>query len=297
VTPRGGELAAGGFAIKPLFLQGPSPATRLLLVTLVSVAMMVADHRGGHLKPLRAGLQAALYPLQLLVDLPVSSAQWLSENLSSRQSLIEENATLRAQQVLLKAQLQKFIALESENRRLRELLDSSFKLGERVLVAELLSVDMDPFARHIVIDKGTLSGVYEGQPLLNADGVVGQVQHLSPLASTAVLITDPSHALPVQVDRTGLHAVVVGSGRADRLSLSYVPNSADIRKGDRLVTSGLGGRFPPGYPVGIVSEVIQDPREPFAQVTVTPSARPDRSRQFLLVWPAANGSDEFSNDE
>ena len=271
--------------IKPLFIQGPSATIRLLLLGTLSLALMTMDYRTQHLASLRASLLTVTYPVQFLVDLPVAVARWMSEMLSSHQSLIEENASLRVQQVLLKAQLQRFVALEAENMRLRALLDSPFRIGERVLIAELLAVDLDPFSRKIVIDKGSLQGVFPGQPLLDADGVIGQVLHVAPVTSTAVLVTDPSHALPVQIERTGQRAIAVGSATGNCLDLPYILNNADVREGDVLVTSGMGGRFPAGYPAGRVTSVVHDPSQPFAQVTAEPSAHPERSRQVLLLWP------------
>ena len=246
---------------------------------------MAADYRTEYLSGLRAVLLTVVYPIQFLVDLPVAVTCWATETLSSRRALLEENESLKVQHVLLKAQLQRFVALETENMRLRALLESSFRIGERVLIAELLAVDLDPFARKIIIDKGSLHGIFPGQPLLDADGVIGQVLHVAPITSTAVLITDPSHALPVQVDRNGLRAIAVGSVTANRLELPYILNTADIREGDVLVTSGMGGRFPSGYPVGRILSVARDPSQPFAQVRAEPSAHPERSRQVLLLWP------------
>ncbi len=246
---------------------------------------MTMDYRTQHLATLRASLLTMAYPVQFVVDLPVAVAGWVSEMLSSRQSLLEENASLKVQQVLLKAQLQRFVALEAENMRLRALLDSPFRIGERVLIAELLSVDLDPFSRKIVIDKGSTDGLFPGQPLLDADGVIGQVLHVAPITSTAVLITDPSHALPVQVARNGQRAIAVGSAAGNCLDLPYILNTADVREGDVLITSGMGGRFPPGYPVGRVTSVVRDPSQPFAQVRAETSSHPERSRQVLLLWP------------
>jgi len=246
---------------------------------------MTTDYRTPYLAGVRATLLTVAYPLQFTVDLPVAVASWVAETLSSRQTLLEENASLKVQQMLLKAQLQRFVALETENMRLRTLLESSFRIGERVLIAELLAVDLDPFARKIVINKGSLQGVFPGQPLLDADGVLGQILHVAPLTSTAVLITDPSHALPVQVDRNGLRAIAVGSAQANCLDLPYILNGADVREGDVLVTSGMGGRFPPGYPVGKITKVVRDAGQPFAQVVAETTAHPESSRQVLLVWP------------
>jgi len=210
---------------------------------------------------------------------------WFSESLATRRRLQEENDSLRTQQFMQKAQLLKLAALEAENIRLRELLDSSFEVGEKRLIAELMSVNLDPYKHQIVINKGELDDIYAGQPLLDAKGVMGQIVHTGPYTSTVVLITDPSHAIPVQVNRNGLRSIALGSGTINRLELPYIPNNADIQPGDLLITSGLGGRFPPGYPVAVVDTVQHDPGRTFSQVVATPLANLNRSREVLLVWP------------
>ena len=247
---------------------------------------MTVDHRAHHLEAVRAVLSTMIYPVQYAVDLPSQAARWFSINLASHEALIEENERLRQQQLLVQSRLEKYAELEAENKRLRSLLDSSVKVGERVLIAELLAVDPDPFSRRIVINKGTHDGVVTGQSLIDANGVLGQVVHTSPFSSTALLITDPSHAVPVQVVRSGIRSIAVGTGSVNTLELAHVPNNADVRVGDLLVTSGLGGRFPAGYPVGHVASVERDSTQPFAQVLVKPSARLERNREVLLVWPS-----------
>ncbi len=262
----------------------------MLGLALLSVVLMTVDHRQQYLENLRGGLSVLVYPLQLLVDLPNSASDWFTESLSTRRQLQEINASLRTQQLVLNVQLQKMEALEAENLRLRALLDSSFEVGERpLLIANLLSVDMDPYRHEILINKGSLDQLYEGQPLLDSNGMMGQLIHVSPFTSIAMLITDPSHAIPVQVNRNGLRTIALGTGSLNRLKLPNIPNNADIRVGDLLVTSGLGGRFPPGYPVAEVTEVDQDPGRAFSQITARPRARLDRSREVLLVWPTKIG--------
>lgn len=253
---------------------------------IISVAMMAVDHRQNHLESIRAALSVVVYPLQYLVNLPVSAGSWVGENLSSREALLAENERLKMQQTLFKAQLQKFSAIELENQRLRELLQSSRRVGDHVLIGELLAVDMEPFTRQIVINKGGLNDVFVGQPLIDADGVIGQVIQTSPFSSTAMLITDPSHALPVQTNRTGERAIAVGTGRADELELLYIPNNAAIEIDDLLVSSGLGGRFPPGYPVARITSIERDPARPYLHVIAAPVAAMQRSREVLLVWTA-----------
>jgi rod shape-determining protein MreC len=255
-------------------------------LVLLSIVLMTVDHRQHHLDSVRGALSVLVYPLQWLVDLPGSTGEWFRESLSTRRELQEENASLRTQQLVLNTQLQKLEALEAENMRLRALLDSSFQVGERpMLIAELLSVDMDPYRHQIELNKGNLDRLFEGQPLLDSQGVMGQLIHVGPFTATAMLITDPSHAIPVQVNRNGLRTIALGTGTLDRLELPHVPNNADVRVGDLLIASGLGGRFPSGYPVAEVTEVIQDPGRAFSHVVARPRALLDRSREVLLVWP------------
>ncbi len=256
-----------------------------MILVFVSTALMAIDHRQNYLEGVRGGLSVLVYPLQYLVNLPVSASSWIGENLSSRDTLLEENSRLKMQHTLFRAKLLKLNAIKAENLRLRELLQSSKKVGEQVLIGELLAVDLEPFTRQIVINKGSRDGVYLGQPLIGADGVMGQIIHLGPLSSTAMLITDANHATPVQINRNGLRAIAVGTGAPDRLTIPYLPISADIVEGDLLVSSGLGGRFPPDYPVAVVSKVEKNPTQPYAIIHVVPTAKLERSREVLLVWP------------
>ncbi len=255
-----------------------------MVAVLLSLALLVLDHRFQHLERLRSGLAFVTYPLQYLADLPFTTSRWLDETTSSRETLRAENQSLRERNLRLLADLQKYEALEAENMRLRDLLDSSFKIGDRVLVAELASVDLDPYKQQVVINKGSASGVFRGQPVLDARAVMGQVTHVNRFSSTVLLITDSSHALPVQVLRNGLRTIAIGTGRIDELKLPYLPTNSDIVEGDLLVTSGLGGKFPPGYPVARVTKIDQSPDAPFSNVRAEPRAHLDRSREVLLVW-------------
>lgn len=258
---------------------------------------MNLDHRQHHLEGIRAGLSVVVYPLQYLVDLPFALFNWAGENLASHTSLLAENSELHENQLALQFKLQKFEALESENRRLRSLLQSSSRKWERVLIAELLQVDFDPFRHMVLLSRGSNDGVFEGHPLLDAHGVLGQVVHVSPLSSSALLITDPSHSVPVQVNRNGLRSLAVGTGDDGYLDIPHLPNNTDIEVGDLLVTSGLGLRFPPGYPVATVSHIEKDPTEPFATVHATPLAHLKRTREVLLVWPAEAEEPSVAGDD
>lgn len=269
--------------MKPLFVYGPATSLRLFILCAASLILMTLDHRLHLLGEVRAGLSLAVYPLQYIVDLTARAGNWAGESLSSRNALLDQNTGLREQNLLLKGRLQKFAALETENQRLRDLLQSSLQIRERLLVAELLQVDMDPFRHQILLNKGSRDGVKAGQPLLDADGVMGQVLHAGPLTSTAVLITDPSHALPVQINRNGLRALAVGTGSFNRLDIPYITKNADVRVGDLLVTSGLGESFPPSYPVATIVAVEDQPGLSFARVSAMPVAHIERSREVLLV--------------
>ena len=254
-----------------------------MVAVVASIALMSVDHRASHLEAARGLLTTALYPLQLAIHLPIRTGEWLSEQFSTRRTILAENARLREEQLRLRTRLEKLDTLEAENRRLRSLLGSSEQVAERVLVAELISVDMDPFSRRIVLNRGARDGVSPGQTLIGSNGVMGQIIHVGPFTSNALLITDPSHALPVQVHRNGLRAVALGAGPLNLLKLSHVPNNADVQVDDRIVTSGLGSRFLPGYPVGKVIEVRRDQGRPFAEINVEPSAMLERTREVLLV--------------
>lgn len=202
----------------------------------------------------------------------------------SYSELKSENLRLKQQQAISSVKLLKIAALEKENIRLRGLLENSFKLGEQFLAAELLSVNLAPYEHLVVINKGSGFGIQAKQSVVDANGIIGQITRSFPLNAEVMLITDPNHAIPVQVNRNGLRTIAVGTGHLDQLSLPFLPNNADIVPGDFLVTSGLGGTFPQGYPVAIVDDFTVQPNKPFAKIRATPSAKLDRVREVLIVW-------------
>ncbi|VAW87813.1 Rod shape-determining protein MreC [hydrothermal vent metagenome] len=246
---------------------------------------MIFDHRYDHLDNIRSGIATALYPIQYITNIPSVATYWVSDTFVSRENLLKENSNLKTEHLLLKAQLQKLYALERENIRLRGLMGSTQDIGERMMISEIIAVDLAPFSRQIVINKGGSDKLFTGQPLLDAKGVVGQVIEVGKFSSRAMMITDPSHAIPVQVNRTGMRAIAVGTGDANNgLELTHIPNNADIQKGDLLVTSGLGGRFPAGYPVAHITEIILDPHQSYAVVKAQPAAALERIREILVIW-------------
>ncbi|NQY51562.1 MAG: rod shape-determining protein MreC [Piscirickettsiaceae bacterium] len=258
----------------------------MLLSILASIALFIIDSRSDYFFPFHSVLSTIVYPIQASASMPNDIASWMKGYFRDRKQLQEKNAVLEITNLLNHVRIQKMKALERENVSLRELLGSSFYLHERVLVAELLAIDLDPFSQQVIIDKGRRSGVFAGQPVLDATGVMGQVIEVTPFASRVILLVDPSHGIPVQLNRTGLRAVATGKGLAGILQLKHLPHNADVQKGDLLVTSGLGGLFPAGYPVGRIASIYLPQGEAFAEIIVNPAAKMDLSSEVLLVFPA-----------
>ena len=245
---------------------------------------MFLDHRDNHLDTVRNAIRAAIYPIRVLVDAPSRLLAKAGEIIESRDELQRENDRLTDEILLTAPRLQQLSALRAENTRLRALLDARQQVPDEVRVVEIMAVDSNPFRHSIVLDLGSNDGVYDGQAIIDADGIIGQVMQTGPMTADAILISDPGHALLVEVNRNGLRTVAYGTGEFGRLDLPGLPNNADIRAGDLLVTSGLGGTFPSGYPVAVVNTVTRIPQEAFADVTATPSAALDQVREVMLIW-------------
>ena len=264
--------------------RNASPGLRLFLTAGLSVALMVLDHRGTYLEQIRSRLGTAIYPVQVAIDSPATGVRWMRENLALRSQLIGENAGLRRAALINQAELQRLAALQAENARIRALLDSKARVPNRVVVAEILDVGMDPLHLRVILNKGRRDGAYEGQSLLDAGGVVGQITRALDDSSEVILVTDPDHALPVEVLRNGLRTIAVGTGDLDRLSLPFLTRNADIKRDDLLVTSGLGGAFPAGYPVGKVTLVDSSSGDAFLEINAEPAASLTRLHEVLLVF-------------
>jgi rod shape-determining protein MreC len=269
---------------RPLLLEGPSLGLRLAILAAAAVALMVADHQQQYIGVVRGWLSAAVYPVHWLVDAPGSAWRAVSETLTTRRGLTEENDRLTAENREIRLRLLRFDSLEQENQRLREARAGSARVAERSLVAEILRVDLDPYRQRVLVNKGSREDVFVGQAALDATGVFGQVMRVGPVSAEIIMISDPDHAIPVQINRTGVRTIAVGQGQAGNLMLPYLPRNADIVEGDLVVSSGLGGVFPPGYPVAKVGEVRRDPSEPLLSVSAAPLAQLDRDPEVLLVW-------------
>ncbi|WP_426008755.1 rod shape-determining protein MreC [Aeromonas salmonicida] len=270
--------------MKPIFGRGPSLQLRLFLAVIISIAAIVADSRFGVFTHVRVYLSSLVSPLQYIANAPGIMLDTMSTQVQTRAGLIEQTKQQEQQLFTLRSRLLKMDHLEHENQRLRELLGSPVHKESRKMVAELLSVDSDPFSHQVLINKGALDGVYNGQPVINDQGVIGQVLHVGSTTSRVLLITDSSHGIPVRVLRNDLRAIASGSGELDKLELRNLPRNTDVQVGDLLVTSGLGGRFPEGYPVATVTRSDYVEGKPFAQVEAKPLVALDRLRYLLLLW-------------
>lgn len=259
---------------------------------------MAADLYSAKVRDGRAYLSLMLTPLQWIIDVPSRVAGEVSDVVVDRRLLLKENAKLKSEALLLEREVQQNAALKRENERLRELIGGSLRIDEQVQLVELIGVNPDPFQHQVIIDRGSEGEVVMGQPVLDAGGIMGQVVELSHYTSRVMLITDARHALPVELNRNGFRSIALGKGVLDELELEHVPDTADVQVGDLVITSGLGGRFPRGYPVAIVAEVIRDPGQQFSKVIIKPTALLDKSRHLLLVYmpdvvqtPPADGED------
>lgn len=261
-----------------------------MLLILASALLMMFDHKQHRLHLLRAGLSVVIAPVQYTVDLPVRIGEWADRRFSSRRTLNEKIQTLQNDSLRLRARLMKFADLEAENQRLRELFLSSRRVADEVIIAELYKVNLDPYKHLVRLNKGSTEGVYVDQPVLDAHGVMGQIVEVNPVFSTARLITDPNHVIQVHVNRNGLRTLAVGTGDRHALDLPDLPSHADIQAGDLLVTSGLAGVYPPGYPVAVVQEVKRKTGKAFAEIIAIPKAHMDRSRNVMLVQTQGRGA-------
>jgi rod shape-determining protein MreC len=274
--------------IRSIFTSESNPGFRAVMLVALSIILMVVDKRVAGFSSIRAALMLPAAPMHYAVNMPSQIIDLLTDQVSSRQALIAENDQLKSDQLLLQARLQRFVAMESENNYLKSLLQSAHLVQGKTLIAELLAVATEPFIRQVTLDKGKRDGVYVGQPVLDASGVMGQVIDSGPLTSRVLLINDSRSGIAVQNVRSGIRAVAAGDNYSDRLRLMYVPKTADIRIGDLFLTSGLGGLYPEGYPVGKVVAVQNNPTHQFSEIYLQPSARLDTSRQVLLIWQKNN---------
>ena len=265
------------------FNRGPSPATRLVFFSLLSLLLMFVDARYRYLESVRSALSVLVYPFQRMASAPGDLWHMVDDYFVLHSDLVRDNTQLRQQHTMDQEHLLQFQALQSENQHLRQLLDVRQHADYPTQLAEIAYTERDIFNRKLFLDKGAQANVQPGQVVMDDSGVVGQVTRVYPWLSEVTLVTDKDHAVPVQVLRNGLHAVVFGSGDTSDLALRYMPISADLHEGDLLVTSGIDGTYPPGLPVARISHIERDPAYPFARIVCVPVAGVDRQRQLLIL--------------
>lgn len=271
-----------------MFTRNSQASIRAIFLIILSIVIMVVDRRSESFAHLRNAFTLPLAPLQYVVSWPAKVFHNVSRLISTQDHLIRENTQLKPDQLILHSRLQRLLAIESENNYLKALLQSSKQVKSKSLIAELLAVDSEPFVRQVVLDKGSKDGVYVGQPVLDASGVMGQVTQVGLATSRVLLINDPHTGIAVENARNGSRAVAMGDSYSGKLRLMYVPKTVDIQIGDVFMTSGLGDHYPEGYPVGKVLSINKDPTKQFAEIILQPSAHLDSSRQVLLVWYQRN---------
>ena len=264
--------------------RGGSPGFRFTLYAILSIIIMFLDQRGEYLEQVRFGLSIAAYPIELAVSSPSAAWRWIHESMATRDALRADNARLIARNRELELRSMRYEALARENDQLRGLQGALPPVAERWIVAEIVDIELNGLRQRVLIDRGTRNGLFKGQAILDDKGLLGQTTHVGLFTSEVILITDPEHAVPVQIERTGLRTIAVGTGDSASLALPYLPANADVKVGDVLMTSGLGGVFPAGYPVGRVAEVHRDAVQPLAQVRAVPFASMNTDREVMLVW-------------
>lgn len=269
----------------------------MVIYVLCAIGLMLADHHGGYIHRLKSQLSVIVYPLIYTVELPARAGEWLSRTWLNHSSTLAENRQLEQALIESRSRVARLESVERENERLRALLNAEPRMPDRSLLADIMDFDLDPFSHRIAISRGQRDGLYEGQPLMDANGVVGQVFEVTPVLSSALMISDPSHAVPVTINRTGLRGIAYGIGRTDQIELRDIPISADVVAGDLLVTSGLGDRFPAGIPVASVLTVTREDDDAFLTITARPAADLGRIHQVLVVWPGQHRQAEPSTED
>lgn len=271
--------------METIFLRGPSLNIRLVIAVVLSTTLLFLDHKLDSFSSARVVLNSLVAPIQYAANMPGALLNWSSTTITTQKQLLEENSRLTQENVMLNERLQRYNFLQQENKHLRALLGSVSEQGVRKVVAEVMALDNNPYSHQIVINKGTIHGVYEGQAVLDEHGVVGQILHVATTNSRVLLISDITHAIPTRLLKNNVQLIATGTGSLDELTLEHIAHSTQIEKNDVLISSGLGNVFPEGYPVATITQVIRDESRPFANIKAEPIAKLDRLKYLLLLWP------------
>ena len=258
------------------------------MVGLVAALLLLVDRNSNFFEPAKSAFGRALTPLVWLASLPENALQWGESQLQPKESLEQNLRQLNQELLIYKGKLQQGVELAAENSRLRALLNATEVLAESLMVSEVVGLSPNPYRQTVTINRGSRDGVFVGQPVIDAEGLVGQVISVSDKSSTVLSITDISHALPVRTLRNGVRSIAEGTGDSNRLRLRYLSTTTDIVVGDELVTSGLGEGSPAGYPVGLFDSIQRVTARDFLEVEVRPAASIDRSHYLLLLFSVQN---------
>jgi len=280
--------------MKTIFIRGLATRFRVTIFVILSGILLLSTDK---MTPYRGYFVNLVSPLQFIASAPMVVLDDISEYFKSRASLIEDNASLRREQLNLSDRLLKQEHLEKENQRLNALLGSQVKAGNKKLIARVQMVDSDPFKLQVVINKGAQDQVFIGQPVIDEHGVVGQVIDVSQFSSRVLLIADNNHAIPLRNNRNDVRLIGLGKGDLHQFELQFVTKNTDVKLGDLLVTSGLGGRFPEGYPVARVASIENQGSQIYSNIKIEPIAKLDRLRYLLLIWPAETETKAESEPE
>ncbi|MBD1569266.1 rod shape-determining protein MreC [Aliivibrio sp. S10_S31] len=272
----------------PIFGRGPSLQFRLFIAVMVSASLMLADSRLNAFSDIRYLLNSFVSPIHYAANLPRTMFNGMYERFNSRNTLMLENQRLKQEMFVQNSNLLLMEQLKQENSSLRNLLGSPFIRDEKKMVTEVMAVDSAPYTHQVMIDKGSVDGVYEGQPVISDKGIVGQINYVGAHNSRVLLLTDANNAIPVQAVRNDIRVIASGKGHLDMMQLEHIPTNTDLKVGDLLVTSGLGQRYPEGYPVGYISKIDNDNKRPFASIDIETTVEFDKLRYLLLVWPTGN---------
>ena len=273
--------------------RGQYSVSKLLISLIISFGLMYLDYKDQYLNKVRSYISATTYPIYVVTNAPKNIFLTLRESMGQKEKIVLENQRLKTENITLSSKIQQIYNLEKENKRLHELLESKPKTEDIFILAEIVSENLDPFKHRIIINKGSKENVQINQTVADSKGIIGHVIRDQIFGSEVLLLTDPEHALPIEVARTGLRSIALGIGSYEEIQLSYLPVNTDIQKGDILLTSGLGGQYPAGYPVAIVDKVSAPEGEPFLEVRAKPFAQLTKINEVWVIQRVLDEAIDF----